>query len=71
MAKSNPNIPTVNIITQDPVTGHVTEGTVDGLPPVVDGIFARACLLQNIDDATGGTTYQNVGNVIGPIWAPI
>lgn len=68
MAKSNPNIPTVNIVLQDPVTGYVVQGIVEGVPPAGSayaGIFALDCILQ---DTNGAGIYQNTGSVAAPAW---
>ena len=65
MAKSDPRIPTVNIITMDPVTKLVVEGTVTGVPPVVAGVFALQCRLRGID---GLGSYVNDGTVLVPVW---
>lgn len=69
MANSNPNIPTVNIITQDPITGYVIEGEVVGVPPAgasYGGIFALNCELIRTDITSG--IYINTGTVAVPAW---
>ena len=69
MAKSNPNIPTVNIITQDPVTTLVIEGEVEEIPPAgaaYGGIFSLNCELIRTDISSG--TYVNTGTVAVPAW---
>jgi hypothetical protein len=71
MAKSNPNIPTVDIEQQDAVTGLVSLGVVDGTPPAGSqyaGIFGLECLLQ---DAEGTGVYQNTGTVAIPAWTVV
>ena len=68
MAYSNPNIPTVNIEQQDPVTGYVEEGTVTGTPPVVAGIFSLDAMLTDIN---GSGIFQNTGTVAVPVWTLI
>ena len=68
MANSNPNIPTVDILEQDPITGLVTRGTCTGTPPVVAGIFDLDCEL--IDDAGSGI-YKNTGTVASPTWSQL
>ena len=68
MAKINPLIPTVDIEQQDPITGLVNLGTVEGTPPTgatYAGIFSLECLLQDID---GAGVYQNTGTVAIPAW---
>lgn len=68
MAKSNPNIPTVNITLQDPVTGYVVQGIVEGVPPAGStyaGIFALDAFLQ---DKNGSGVYQMTGTVAVPAW---
>jgi hypothetical protein len=68
MAKSNPNIPTVDITEQDPISGLVTEGTSNGVPPVVAGVFSLECEITDID---GSGVYQNTGTVAIPAWTLI
>lgn len=66
MAKSNPNIPNVNITLQDPVTGLVLQGILEALPvPTVAGIFAPEATLQEIG---GSGIYQNTGTTAAPVW---
>lgn len=68
MAKSNPNISTVNITLQDPVTGYVMQGIVEGTPPAgatYAGIFGLDCLLQ---DSNGAGIYRMSGTVAIPAW---
>lgn len=68
MAKSNPNIPTVNIVLQDPVTGYVVQGIVEGTPPsgaAYAGIFSLECLLT---DTNGAGLYEQTGTVAVPAW---
>ena len=72
MAKSNPNIPTVDIQQQE-ATGDklITLGTVVGTPPTGAGypnLFALECLLQDLE---GTAVYQNVGTVAVPAWEAI
>lgn len=66
MAKSNPNIPTVDITQADPVTQLVTMGTVAGTPPTIANIFSLECMLQ---DTNGMGIYQNIGTVAVPSWS--
>lgn len=69
MAYTNPNIPTVNIEEQDPITGLVSEGTVNGTPPAgatYGNIFSLECELTDLD---GGGTYTNTGTVAVPAWS--
>ena len=71
MAKSNPNIPTVNIEQQDAVTGLVSLGVVEGTPPAGSayaGIFGLECLLQ---DSEGTGVYKNTGTVAVPAWTVV
>lgn len=71
MAKSNPNIPTVNITLQEPVSGHVVQGIVEGVPPTgatYANIFALDAILQ---DANGSGIYQMTGTTAVPAWTLI
>lgn len=65
MSKSNPNIPTVDITDADPITGYVTRGIVEGVPPSTAGYFVKGCLIQDI---TNGTLYQNTGTTASVTW---
>lgn len=68
MAYSNPNIPTIDIREQDPVTGLVLIGTCAGTPPSgasYPNYFALECM---IIDTTGAGWYQNTGTVAVPAW---
>src|SRR5450830_892326 len=68
MAYSNPNIPTVDIITMDPVTTLVTHGVCVGTPPIgaaYAGIFALECIMQ---DQGGIGIYEQTGTVAVPAW---
>jgi len=71
MAYSNPNIPTVDIITADPVTMLVTHGVCTGTPPAgatYAGIFALECIMQ---DQGGIGIYEQTGTVAVPAWTLI
>ena len=68
MAKSNPNLPTVDITGQDPITGYITSGISDSTPVTTAGYFAIGCILEN---ATNGLVYSNVGTVAVPVWNSI
>lgn len=71
MAYSNGNIPTVDIITMEPVTTLVTHGTSLGLPPTgatYAGIFALECIMQDIN---GTGIYEMTGTVAVPTWTLI
>ena len=68
MAKSNKNIPTVDI--QQQVNGNelITLGTVEGTPPAgaaYAGLFSLECILQDIN---GSGVYENTGTVNVPAW---
>lgn len=65
MAKTIPTIPSLDVENQDPVTGLVSQGTIEGVPPVVAGIFSLECIIQ---DLNGSGIYQNTGTVAVPIW---
>lgn len=72
MAKSNPRIPLVNIITQSPITGYVLEGEINGNPSSLysgatyAGIFNLECMLQDVD---GTGIWQMTGTVAVPAWS--
>lgn len=71
MAYSDPRIPTVNIITVDPITNLVVEGEVTGVPPTgatYAGIFALSCELLR-QDVTG--IYEMTGSVAIPAWTAV
>lgn len=68
MAKTNPNIPTVDIVEQDPVTGYVIEGSCVGAIPTTAGIFVKGCEILREDT---GVVYQNTGTLASPVWTPI
>lgn len=71
MAKSNPNIPTVNIITMNPENSLVTHGVCKGTPPagaLYAGIFALECIMQDED---GIGIYEQTGTVAVPAWTLI
>lgn len=68
MAKSNPTIPTVDIVEQDPVTGYVLEGSCVGAVPTTAGIFIKGCEILREDT---GVVYQNMGTLASPSWQPI
>lgn len=65
LAKSNPNIPTVNIISEDPVTKLILEAECDAEIPTVAGLFAPACEVFRLDD---GVVYENSGTTASPVW---
>lgn len=68
MAKSNPNIPTVDITLASPVNQYVLQGVVTGVPPTgasYAGIFAQDCILQAAD---GSGIYINSGTTALPSW---
>jgi len=72
MAKSNPLVPLVNIITQDPITGHIIDGEIDGNPSTLysgaayAGIFNLECTLR---DSLGSGIWQMTGTVAVPAWS--
>lgn len=72
MAKSNPRIPLVNIITSDPITGYVIDGEINGNPSSLysgatyAGIFNLECTLR---DADGTGIWQMTGTVAVPAWS--
>lgn len=71
MAKSNPNIPTVNIITADPITQKVIEGEFEGSTTgVLDvvGVYTPSAELHAIDT---GITYQNISTTDTPNFVDI
>jgi hypothetical protein len=69
MAKSNPNIPYIDIEEQDPVTGYISQGTSENATiPTTAGLFALGCLIQ---DTTTGIWYQNTGTVAVPVWTAV
>ena len=68
MANSNPNIPNVNIITVDPVTGLVLEGELTGVAPVVADTFAEGCFLIDTD---GPNNWVNTGTSASPVWSNV
>ena len=65
MAKSDPNIPTVNIISQDPTTGLILEAESDAAVPTTAGKFAAACEVFRLDN---GLVYENTGSTASPVW---
>lgn len=69
MSFSNPNIPTIDIREQDPVTGLILIGMCAGTPPSGAGypnLFSLECM---IIDTTGAGWYQNTGTVAVPAWS--
>ncbi len=65
MAHSDPNIHTVDIVEQDPITGLISEANCKGVPPVVAGKFALECQITDLD---GTGIYINTGTVALPVW---
>ena len=74
MAKSNPLIPLVDIEQQEAVVDStygqrlITFGTIEGVPysgATYAGLFARECILQDIN---GTAVYNMTGSVAVPAW---
>ena len=69
MAYSDPRIPTVDILEQDPITGLVSRGTVIGTPPsgsTYSNCFSLECELI---DLNGTGIYEMVGTILVPAWS--
>lgn len=72
MAQTQPRIPTMQITTQDPITGLVIAAyipTASSLPTGATyvGIFAVGALLQVLAGSAAGT-YTNSGSTASPAW---
>lgn len=72
MAQTQPRIPTMQITTQDPITGLVIEAyipTADSLPTgsTYVGIFAVGANLQVLAGSSAGN-YVNSGSTAVPAW---
>ena len=65
MAKTNPNVPDVDINLMDPETGYIISGVVTTTPPTTAGVFTPGALLQDI---VSGTQYRNDGSTASPSW---
>jgi len=65
MAKSNPNIPDVDITMQNPLTGLVITGFITTTPPTTAGCFEPGAILQDI---VSTTQYRNTGSTASPTW---
>ena len=65
MAYIDPNIPTVDVVEQDPITGLISEANCKGVPPVVAGKFSLECQVTDLD---GTGIYINTGTVALPVW---
>lgn len=69
MAKIFSNIPLLDVENQDPITGLVSEGTYEGVPPTsFANVFSLECF---ITDLNGSGLYQNTGTVAVPVWTKI
>ena len=65
MAYSDPNIPTVDIVEEDPITGLISEANCKGVPPTTTNRFALECQITDLD---GTGIYINTGTVALPVW---
>ena len=65
MAYSDPNIPTVDIVEEDPITGLISEANCKGVPPTTTNRFALECQVTDLD---GTGIYINTGTVETPVW---
>lgn len=75
MAQIQPRIPTMQILTADPITGLVISAyipTADSLPTGATyiGIFAVAAYLQVLDGSAAGN-YVNTGTSDSPVWTAV
>lgn len=73
MANTNPLIPKVNIISQEPVSGYIIDGEIVGSPVALGyvgagyaGIFQLECTLR---DSGGTGIWQMTGTVAVPAWS--
>ena len=60
MAYSDPNIPTVDIVEEDPITGLISEANCKGVPPTTTNRFSLGCQVTDLD---GTGIYINTGTV--------
>ena len=65
MAYSDPNIPTVDIVEEDPITGLISEANCKGVPPTTTNRFSLGCQVTDLD---GTGIYINTGTVETPVW---
>lgn len=65
MAYSDPNIPTVDIVEEDPITGLISEANCKGVPPTTTNRFSLGCQITDLD---GTGIYINTGTVETPVW---
>lgn len=65
MAYSDPNIPTVDIVEEDPITRLISEANCKGVPPTTTNRFALGCQVTDLD---GTGIYINTGTVKTPVW---
>jgi len=65
MAYSDPNIPTIDIVEEDPITGLISEANCKGVPPTTTNRFALECQITDLD---GTGIYINTGTVETPVW---